>query len=90
MRRPCLDCGRLCQPNRGRCPDCYLDRYGGLSHAQAHARARAHLATTLPAPCGRCGVEVETTDQWDADQRADGWQVAHSSCNRSAGASGWG
>ena len=91
MRAPCLDCTTIhdrATLTRGRCPACHAQRYGGMSHAAAHTQARRLLEATLPTPCGRCGNEVASADQWDADLRPWGWEVAHAACNRSAGALG--
>lgn len=69
-----------------------MSRWGG----SAVTRVRAVLAATLPRPCWRCGVTIEPGEEFDVDHvtpRAEGgavwdagnWDVAHVSCNRSAG-----
>lgn len=60
-------------------------------------RARARVAARLPAPCTRCGLDVDGSTAWDVDHvqaLAQGGSVwdpsnhgpAHAACNRSAGA----
>jgi hypothetical protein len=78
---------------RTRCPEhqrIYMLGRGYTSeYKQAHRIARAQLAPTVEAGrahCSRCHQPIHPTDQWDADQRPNGWAASHRSCNRSAGA----
>ena len=54
-----------------------------------HQQARVGLWSTLPAPCGYCGVTIRDGETWVAAHRIDGapsagWMVAHGPCNERA------
>jgi hypothetical protein len=90
MKSPCLICGT---PADG--PYCTAHRKPQRTHARttsqrgytgAHVRARKQLASTLPAPCGYCGLPIYPTDRWHAAHRIDGmdeagWMAACPACN---------
>lgn len=88
MKRPCLTCG---QPTTGtRCPAHTTtdQRRRPTEHRRAHRDARALLAPLVAngTTCGRCGQPIQPHQAWDADRRPYGWEPAHATCNRSAGA----
>lgn len=70
------------------------------SHIPPRLRAaiRQTIATTLPAPCPRCGLPVQPGDRWDVDHLdpvvtnpeavldLTRMAAAHAGCNRAAGA----
>lgn len=54
-----------------------------------HQRERVRLWSTLPAPCGYCGVTIVDGETWVAAHRIDGvpsagWMVSHGVCNERA------
>lgn len=92
--RPCLGCGALVK-GASRCHACTrgVDRARGTreqrGYGMAHRRARAALATTLPAPCGYCGRTLTPGMAWVAAHVVDGdpsagWVVACPACNERA------
>jgi len=96
MRRPCIvgGCPRIATSG-ARCVahERQRDRARGTRQARGygadHQRARAELATTLPAPCWYCGVQVAIGQRWVAAHVVDGDAssprvVAHPRCNEQA------
>jgi hypothetical protein len=71
------------------------DYWGG----RAAQKARAHMATLLPAPCGQCGVMIDPTDPWVVGHIKDrathpeltwdptNWRHEHRSCSDRTGQS---
>jgi hypothetical protein len=92
VKRRCIEPDCLELTTRTRCPACQRDYMLGRGYTSeykhAHAQARRTLTPQVLAgvDCTRCNTIVTSTMQWDADQRPFGWAVAHSSCNRKAGA----
>lgn len=88
MLRRCLEqgCPRLVA--RGRCPG-HTRTTTQRGYGSMHQAARAGLGSTLPNPCGYCGVTVQAGERWDAAHVVDGdpsagYVVAHPRCNQRA------
>jgi hypothetical protein len=89
VKRPCIvpQCPNLVTTG-SRCP-AHRGTREQRGYGAEHRAARRRLATTLPAPCGYCGVRIAQGERWDAahvrDGRPDlGYLIAHPLCNQRA------
>lgn len=107
--RPCKSCGELFavgdEGTKSReCASCARREPGTEAFeppkwsGRIVKRAREHVATSLPAPCGKCGDVVDGSEPWVVGHVAsrsmhpeltldpDNWQVEHRSCSDKSGA----